>query len=58
LIDLLPALRTCSDSPYERNAGTWNDKGHAAAATAIGGWLESRYGRQVATAAQLTSSAP
>ena len=51
LIDLLPSLRSCGDSPYERNAATWSDAGHATAATAIGGWLESRYGRQLAVAA-------
>jgi hypothetical protein len=56
LVDLLPALRLCHQSAYQRNAQAWNDTGNAAAAAAIGGWLESRYGRQLSVAAQLTSS--
>jgi hypothetical protein len=54
LVDLLPSLRLCRESPYQRNSATWSDAGHEAAAAAIGGWLESRYGRQRAVAAQLT----
>ncbi len=56
LIDLLPPLRLCRQSPYERNAGAWNDQGNTAAATAIGGWLESRYGGQLAVAGKLSSA--
>ena len=56
LIDLLPQLRLCGQSPYERHAATWSDAGHTAAATAIGGWLEGRYGRQLGVSTRLTSS--
>jgi hypothetical protein len=56
LVDLLPHLRLCRQSPYEPNATAWNEQGHAAAAAAIGGWLESRYGSQLASAAQLSSA--
>ncbi|MGD9724448.1 MAG: hypothetical protein AB7O59_24405 [Pirellulales bacterium] len=56
VVDLLPALRLLADSPYERNAETWNEDGHAAAAGAISGWLESRYGRQLGVSARLTSA--
>jgi hypothetical protein len=56
LIDLLPSLRLCGQPPYERNALEWNDAGHSAAAGAIGGWLESRYGPQLSVDAQLTSA--
>ncbi len=56
LIDLLPSLRLCGESPYERHTTTFNATGHAAAADAIGGWLESRYGRQLSVAARLTSA--
>jgi hypothetical protein len=56
LIDLLPSLRLCPQSPYERNTAVWNEHGNTAAAAAIGGWLESRYGGQLAVAAQLSSA--
>ena len=56
LIDLLPQLRLCSPSPFERHAATWNDAGHVAAATAIGGWLEGRYGEQLGISTRLTST--
>jgi hypothetical protein len=56
LVDLLGPLRLCRQSAYERNTQTWNEAGNATAAAAIGGWLESRYGRQLSLAAQLTSS--
>jgi hypothetical protein len=56
LIDLLPSLRLCEESPYERNTHAWNAVGHVAAAQAIGGWLESQYGSQLAVEAQLTSA--
>ncbi len=50
LVDLLPSLRLCRQSPYERNTTAWNEQGNAVAATAIGGWLESRYGGQLTVA--------
>jgi len=56
LVDLLPYLRLCRQSPYEPNATAWNEQGHAVAASAIGGWLVSRYGSQLASAAQLSSA--
>lgn len=54
LIDLLPHLRLCSQSIYQRHATALNDEGNMAAASAIGGWLQSRYGGQLA--AQLSSA--
>ncbi|MBI3840300.1 MAG: hypothetical protein HY288_20450 [Planctomycetia bacterium] len=56
LVDLLPYLRLCRQSPYEPNDTAWNEQGNAVAASAIGGWLESRYGGQLASAAQLSSA--
>jgi hypothetical protein len=56
LIDLLPQLRLCGQSPYERHAATWSDAGHTAAATAIGGWLEGRFGQQLGISTRLTST--
>ncbi len=47
LIDLLPPLRLCREAVYERNALALNDEGHEAAASAISGWLHSRYGGQL-----------
>ena len=55
-VDLLPSLRLCRQSPYVRHASTWNETGEDAVASAIGGWLESRYGRHLAMAPQLTSA--
>jgi hypothetical protein len=55
LIDLLPTLRLCRESPYQRHAERFSNVGHQATAAAIGGWLESRYGDQLA-ATQLTVS--
>jgi hypothetical protein len=54
LVDLLPHLRLCRQSAYERHATTLNDEGNSAAASAIGGWLQSRYAGQLA--AQLSSN--
>ena len=56
VLDLLPHLRLCGKSPYERNATTWNEQGDTTAAAAIGGWLQSRYRGQLALAAQLSSA--
>ncbi len=53
LIDLLPTLRLCRESPYQRHAEHFSPVGHQATAAAIGGWLESRYGDHLA-ATQLT----
>jgi len=55
-VDLLPSLRLCRQSPYVRHASIWNETGEDAVANAIGGWLESRYGRHLAMAPQLTSA--
>ena len=56
LLDLLPHLRLCRQSTYEPNGTAWNAQGDTVAASAIGGWLESRYGSQLASAAQLSSA--
>jgi len=55
LLDLLPYLRRCEASPYVPNDYQWNELGKTAAAEAIGGWLESRYGQGITTTSQLTS---
>lgn len=49
LIDLLPHLRLCGQSVYRRNTTLLSEEGNSAAALAIGGWLQSRYGGQLAT---------
>jgi hypothetical protein len=54
LVDLLPHLRLCRDAVYERHATTLNDQGNQAAASAISGWLASRYGDRLA--AQLSKA--
>jgi hypothetical protein len=54
LIDLLPHLRLCRESAFVRHASTLNAAGNSAAATAIGGWLQSRYAGQIA--AQLSKT--
>jgi hypothetical protein len=54
LIDLLPHLRLCRQSVYERNSTSLSEEGDIAAASAIRGWLESRYGGQLA--AQLSKT--
>ena len=54
LVDLLPHLRLCRDAVYERHATTLNDHGNQAAASAISGWLASRYGDRLA--AQLSKA--
>lgn len=56
LLDLLPHLRLQRESIYLPGAATWNERGNTAAAAAIGGWLESRYGGQLALAAELSSA--
>jgi hypothetical protein len=56
LVDLLPPLRVCREGAYERHTGDWNTTGNAVAAATISGWLESRYGGQLAIAAQLTGA--
>jgi hypothetical protein len=55
MIDLLPYLRQCEEPPYVRNTAQWNSQGQAVAARAVGGWLQSRFGAQVAATTQLTS---
>lgn len=54
LIDLLPHLRLCRQSIYRRHTTALNDEGNSAAASAIGGWLQSRYAGQLA--ARLSSN--
>jgi hypothetical protein len=54
VLDLLPHLRLCRHSLYRPNATAWNEQGSAAAASAIGGWLQSRYGGELELAAQLS----
>lgn len=56
LVDLLPYLRMTREQIYEPNTQSLSDQGNAAAASAIGGWLQSRYGGQLALAAQLSIS--
>lgn len=56
VLDLLPHLRLSQHPLYQPNATTWNERGNTAAAAAIGGWLESCYGGQLALAAQLSSA--
>jgi hypothetical protein len=48
IIDLLPHLRLCGRSVYRRNTTLLSEEGNSAAALAIGGWLQSRYGGQLA----------
>lgn len=54
LIDLLPHFRLCRQSAYRRYATALNDEGNTAAASAIGGWLQSRYPSKLA--AQLSKN--
>ena len=54
LIDLLPHLRLCRQSVYRRHTTVLSVEGNSAAASAIGGWLQSRYGSQMA--AQLSAT--
>jgi hypothetical protein len=56
VLDLLPHLRLASSSLYKPNSPHWNERGAAAAASAMGGWLESYYGGQLALAALLSST--
>lgn len=56
VLDLLPHLRLASTSLYKPNSPHWNERGAAAAASAMGGWLESYYGGQLALAALLSST--
>jgi hypothetical protein len=48
LVDLLPHLRLCRQSAYQRHATALSEAGNTATATAIGGWLESRFAGQLA----------
>jgi hypothetical protein len=56
LVDLLPTLRICRESPFARHADELSEAGHRATASAISGWLESRYGSQLAATSRLTSA--
>jgi hypothetical protein len=51
-LDLLPVLRTEGRKLFGRNTAAWSDRGNTAVAGAIGGWLESCYGSQLALAVQ------
>jgi hypothetical protein len=48
-IDLLPHLQRCEGLVYERGHRRWTNEGATAVAQAIGGWLQSSLGSQVAT---------
>lgn len=48
LVDLLPHLRLCRQAVYKRHQTELSDRGNIVAASAIGGWLESRYSDQMA----------
>jgi len=48
VVDLLPHLRLCRQAVYERHQTELSDRGNIVAASAIGGWLESRYRDQMA----------
>jgi hypothetical protein len=56
LIDLLPYLRMARGPVYQANAPGLNERGNAVAASALSGWLQSRYGGPLAVAAQLSIS--
>lgn len=47
LVDLLPHLRLCRQAVYARHQTELSDRGNIVAASAIGGWLESRYSDQM-----------
>jgi hypothetical protein len=52
-VDLLPHLRLCESSPYERDTRQWNAAGTAVALQTIGGWLQSRYGTMLPAAVRI-----
>jgi hypothetical protein len=54
VLDLLPPMRACGESPYLRNQFQWNALGNDIAARALSEWLQSRFQRQIA--AQLASA--
>mgnify|MGYP006969345302 CR=1 FL=1 len=56
LIDLLPSLRLCQQSPYQRHTEAFNEQGHEAAAQVVGGWIQSRYSHQLSLSARLTKA--
>lgn len=47
-IDLLPHFRSAKVSCFERDRNELNAAGNAIVAQVLGGWLESRYGKQIA----------
>jgi hypothetical protein len=55
VLDLLPYLRRCEESPYDPHVHQWNELGKAAVAEAIGGWLESRYGTLISATLQVST---
>ncbi|MBL8826321.1 MAG: hypothetical protein JNM18_05000 [Planctomycetaceae bacterium] len=48
VIDLLPYFRSASVSPYALDSGELSDAGSALTVQVLGGWLQSRYGNQLA----------
>ena len=54
-VDLLPHLRLCEESPYERDTRQWNAEGTAIALRTVGGWLQSRYGDVIPTSGQVST---
>ena len=52
VLDLLPHLRAATQPAYVRNSRHWTPSGHQLAGEVIGGWLQARYGRQIAVRAK------
>lgn len=52
VIDLLPHFRASGESPYCRRQGEFSDQGNEIATRIIGGWLQARFGTQIAALAQ------
>ncbi len=48
VIDLLPYFRSASSAPYAVDSGELSDAGSALTVQVLGGWLQSRYGNQLA----------
>lgn len=54
VVDLLPYLRSARQQVFHPHAARFSEAGDRTAAAAIGGWMQSRYGGQLALAAQLS----
>ncbi len=48
VIDLLPYFRSASSTPYASDSGELSESGSALTVQVLGGWLQSRYGNQLA----------